>query len=109
MIGLSRNGQTLTGWALYQQHVIDVLSTPVGSRIKRRKYGSKIPILLGKTLSAHVMTLAQVYAIEAFYSQYNNINKYVLLDAQAQRAPNGIKIILSFDMGVIEHVVSGTK
>lgn len=71
-VGIDRNtGQRLTGWALLSAQITDVLTTDVGSRVKRRKYGCKVPRLLGKPLTPGNAARAQVWIVEAFYNSAN--------------------------------------
>ncbi|MEM1284951.1 MAG: GPW/gp25 family protein [Pseudomonadota bacterium] len=47
MSGLSRQGfQPLTGWAHVEQSIGVILTTPIGSRVERREFGSRIPDIL---------------------------------------------------------------
>lgn len=49
MIGVDRlNGRHLDGNAHLAQSVADILSTPIGSRVMRRDYGSMLPELLAR-------------------------------------------------------------
>jgi phage baseplate assembly protein W len=43
MIGSDRNtGEELAGLAHLKQSIVDILTTPIGTRVMRREYGSKI-------------------------------------------------------------------
>nr|VFK12773.1 MAG: hypothetical protein BECKLFY1418C_GA0070996_100180 [Candidatus Kentron sp. LFY] len=43
MDGMSRTtGKTLSGFAHVHQSIVDILTTPIGSRVMRRDYGSKL-------------------------------------------------------------------
>nr|DAI00024.1 MAG TPA: baseplate wedge subunit [Caudoviricetes sp.] len=42
----AKTGKVLEGLAHLEQSVTDILSTPVGSRLERRSYGSDIPELI---------------------------------------------------------------
>ncbi len=47
MAGLSHlGGPTVDGWAHVQQSIADILRTPVGARVMRRDYGSRLPDLV---------------------------------------------------------------
>jgi len=49
MTGTNRNNiKTLSGIAHLRQSIIDILTTPVGSRVMRREYGSRIFDLVDK-------------------------------------------------------------
>jgi hypothetical protein len=44
LVGLDRNaGRYLTGVAHLRQSIIDILTTPLGSRLMRPEYGSNLP------------------------------------------------------------------
>lgn len=64
MIGMSREtGTALDGNAHLAQSIGDILSTPVGSRVMRRDYGSDLPDLIDRPLNGE--TLIDVYAATA--------------------------------------------
>jgi len=48
----ARTGKPLGGEAHLRQSVADVLSTPIGSRVARRDYGSLLPELLDQPMNA---------------------------------------------------------
>lgn len=53
MIGMSRTGGTaLVGEDHLHQSVADILSTPIGSRVCRRDYGSLLPELIDQGMNA---------------------------------------------------------
>lgn len=53
MIGVDRStGRTLPGDAHLAQSIRDILMTPLGTRVMRRDYGSRIPDLLDAPLNA---------------------------------------------------------
>lgn len=54
------SGRPLSGLAHVRQSVRDILATPVGSRVMRRDYGSRLPDLLDAPLSAGLVM--EVYA-----------------------------------------------
>ncbi|MGM0535548.1 MAG: GPW/gp25 family protein [Pseudomonadota bacterium] len=56
----AHTGQPLEGIAHIQQSVADILSTPIGTRVMRRDYGSMLPELLDQPLTDALML--QVYA-----------------------------------------------
>lgn len=56
MAGMNRNtGQPLDGLAHIRQSIADILTTPIGSRVMRREYGSLIPELIGQPLNDALM------------------------------------------------------
>ncbi len=47
MIGMSaRTGRAIEGNAHLAQSIADILTTPIGSRVMRREYGSQLPDLI---------------------------------------------------------------
>ncbi|MBD59024.1 MAG: hypothetical protein CL808_02725 [Citromicrobium sp.] len=64
MRGMDRNtGKPIDGNAWISQAVGDVLTTPLGSRVMRRDYGSLLPMLLDQPLNPR--TIIQLYAATA--------------------------------------------
>jgi phage baseplate assembly protein W len=62
MMGMdARTGKALSGDAHLAQSIANILSTPVGSRIMRRDYGSRVPDLIDAP--AHAATRVQLYAV----------------------------------------------
>nr|WP_300309223.1 GPW/gp25 family protein [Halomonas sp.] len=54
------NGHTIEGVAHIQQSVRDILTTPIGSRVMRRDYGSLLPELIDQPL--HGATALRAYS-----------------------------------------------
>lgn len=53
MGGMSRStGHAMTGLAHLAQSIADILTTPLGSRIARRDYGSQLPDLMDAPVNA---------------------------------------------------------
>lgn len=49
MAGLSRsNFEVLGGWQHVWQSILDIMTTPIGTRVMRRDYGSEIPNLIDR-------------------------------------------------------------
>ncbi|WP_312668982.1 GPW/gp25 family protein [Stutzerimonas nitrititolerans] len=64
MIGMSsRTGRTLEGNTHLAQSIADILTTPIGSRVMRREYGSQLPDLIDAPLND--ATRLQAYAATA--------------------------------------------
>lgn len=64
MIGMSATtGAALSGTAHLAQSIADILTTPVGSRLMRRDYGSDLPSLIDAP--ANPATRALLYAATA--------------------------------------------
>ena len=56
-------GKSLSGDAHLAQSIADILSTPVGTRLMRRDYGSRVPDLIDAP--ANAVTRVQLYAATA--------------------------------------------
>ncbi len=64
MIGMNAHtGKALAGNAHLAQSIADILTTPVGSRVMRRDYGSNLPALIDAP--ANPATRALLYAATA--------------------------------------------
>ncbi|MFZ4876841.1 GPW/gp25 family protein [Janthinobacterium sp. Mn2066] len=57
-------GRSLTGLAHLRQSIADILTTPIGSRTRRRRYGSEVPELIDQPLNE--ATQLRIYAATAF-------------------------------------------
>jgi phage baseplate assembly protein W len=59
MIGMSAiTGRTLSDAAHLRQSIADILTTPIGSRVMRREYGSQLPDLIDAPTNDHTRLLA---------------------------------------------------
>ncbi|MFT4091323.1 MAG: GPW/gp25 family protein [Asticcacaulis sp.] len=47
------DGATISGAELIAQSIRDILTTPIGSRVMRRDYGSRLPDLIDAPANAH--------------------------------------------------------
>lgn len=64
MIGINKNnGKALSGLAHLRQSITDILTTPKGSRVMRREYGSRLFELIDAPLNS--TTVIQLYAATA--------------------------------------------
>ena len=93
MIGIDRRtGKMLTGFDQFVSRVTQVMSTRIGAREKRRNFGSRLPELLSRSTSDHLLSLAQTYAMEAFYNLSNGINDFTPSRIVATRRNDGITL-----------------
>lgn len=60
----ARTGRKLQGLEHIQQSIIDILTTPIGTRIERRSYGSEVPELIDQPQNG--VTRLRIYAATAF-------------------------------------------
>lgn len=64
MAGMSKTtGRKLEGIEHIRQSIADILTTPIGSRVMRREYGSILPELIDQPLNG--ATLLQAYSATA--------------------------------------------
>ncbi len=59
----ARTGKVLNGVAHLQQSVQDILSTPIGTRVMRRDYGSDVPSIIDQPMTPG--TLIDLFAAVA--------------------------------------------
>jgi len=59
----ARTGRALSRLAHIRQSLADILTTPIGSRVMRRNYGSEVPELIDQPL--HGATVLRIYAATA--------------------------------------------
>lgn len=65
MLGMNASsGLALSGRAHIHQSITDILTTPIGSRVARRRYGSEVPELMDQPLNS--ATILRVYAATAY-------------------------------------------
>lgn len=63
-MGMSRiNGREITGIEHLRQSIVDILTTPIGSRVMRREYGSRLFELIDAPTNRE--TLVDIYAAVA--------------------------------------------
>lgn len=60
----STTGRTMSALAHIRQSVTDILTTPIGSRLMRRRYGSEVPELMDQPLNS--ATVLRIYAATAY-------------------------------------------
>lgn len=74
MRGMDRHtGKVVEGLAHLRQSLTDILSTPIGSRVMRRDYGSRLPELLAAPMEPGLLveiTAASAAAIRKWEPRY---------------------------------------
>lgn len=74
MSGTNRqDGSELDGWRHVWQSVCDIITTPVGTRVMRRSYGSEVPYLLDRPGTTDVVlevTMALGTALDKWEPRY---------------------------------------
>ncbi len=56
-------GEPITGWEAVLQSIAVILTTPIGSRVMRRDFGSELPDLIDRPMTSRVVLA--VYAATA--------------------------------------------
>jgi hypothetical protein len=57
MAGMSRtSGKALDGFDHLKQSIADILSTPIGTRVHRRDYGSRLPGLIDRPMNQSLVS-----------------------------------------------------
>ncbi len=101
----NKTGKLLKGHAHLRQSIADILTTPIGTRIKRREYGSRLFELVDAPLNEE--TVAEIYAatVEALerweprlkvlqVKVYDINNGHFTLDLIGEYLPDGKTITL---------------
>ncbi len=66
MVGMNaQTGQKLTGVAHLKQSIFDIITTPIGSRVMRRDYGSTLHLLYDKPMDQLLLAQMQAAIINA--------------------------------------------
>ena len=66
-------GQPLDGWAAVEQSLGVILTTPIGSRVMRREFGSELMDLIGRPMTSEVVLAlysATAYAVERWEPRF---------------------------------------
>lgn len=66
-------GQPLDGWDAVVQSIAVILTTPIGSRVMRREFGSELMDLIGRPMTSEVVLalyVATAYAIELWEPRF---------------------------------------
>lgn len=93
MIGIDRDtGRTIDAWPQFVSRVTQVLTTPIGGREHRRRFGSRVPELLGRITGDDVLILAQSRALAAFYEPVNGIADFTPERCLASRHATGLRL-----------------
>jgi phage baseplate assembly protein W len=82
----ARTGRPMALLAHIRQSLADILSTPVGSRVMRRYYGSEVPELIDQPLNG--ATVLRIYAATA-YAVLRWEHRIALTGVQLHRGADG--------------------
>ena len=106
MEGMSRaTGQPLDGMAHVWQSVGDILSTPKGTRVMRREYGSDLPRLVDRPINQSLLAAIRAETVDALARweprlrcekvQLNEVGRgFVTMDLTFTYLPDGREVTL---------------
>lgn len=80
-IGVNRHdGSVLNDWSHVMQSILDIMTTPIGTRVMRRDYGSDIPNLIDRPQGRDTIlevTLALGTALEKWEPRFRLSSVYI--------------------------------
>lgn len=96
MIGMAQHtGRALGGDAHLVQSIGDILSTPIGSRVMRRDYGSQLPNIIDQPLNGETLIDVYLATAEALHLWEPRINVERVQITEAR--PGFAEIELTFE------------
>lgn len=95
MIGIDRAGRTITGETQLISRIQQVITTPIGGRLKRRDFGSRVPELMGKLQTPQNAMLAQMYILEALKNSANDVQDFTAQRCQVMSGEQGFIAVLA--------------
>jgi phage baseplate assembly protein W len=83
----AKTGQVLSGIEHLEQSIRDILSTPVGTRVMRRSYGSRLMYLLDGPMNEMLIAQIQAAVVEALnnYEPRVKLTRVVASGAESGR------------------------
>lgn len=106
MEGMSRaTGTRLDGIEHLHQSVVDILSTPKGTRVMRREYGSNLPRLVDRPVNQSLLAAIRAETVDALARweprlrcervQLNQVGQgFVVMDLTFTYLPDGREVTL---------------
>jgi uncharacterized protein len=106
MEGMNRGtGTALDGFSHLQQSVVDILTTPKGTRVMRREYGSDLPRLVDRPVNQSLLASIRAETVDALARweprlrcervQLNQVGQgYVVMDLTFTYLPDGREVTL---------------
>lgn len=96
MAGMNaQNGRRLDSLAHIQQSVIDILTTPIGSRIMRRDYGSLLPELIDQPLNGPTALRAYAATVVALMKWEPRIRVQQITRQVSTQRPGRFDLIIN--------------
>lgn len=91
-------GAPLTGWAEVEQSIAVILTTPIGSRVMRREFGSEVMELIDRPMTADVV-LALYVAVAYSIARWEPRFRLVGVEMAEPGHEGGVIIMLRGDYG----------
>lgn len=89
-------GRTIDGWAEFVQRVHTVLTTPLHTRVKRRRFGCRLHELQGHAQTPAMLRRAAAHVAAAFYHPANQLRTDAhLLNVNAETGGEGLHLRLT--------------
>ena len=96
MLGMQRDtGRSISGFDQFVSRVVQVMTTPLGTREHRRTVGSRLHETLAQGTGDDMLMKVQAYALEAFYNQDNGLGDFTPDRVVATRTATGVVLRFS--------------
>ncbi|KUI98992.1 hypothetical protein [Vibrio sp. MEBiC08052] len=96
MIGIDRmTGRQIEGYEQLVSRVTQVMTTPLGGRVKRAAFGSRVREHLAANMTDHMLVRTQSAALEAFYNPENGLSDFIPDSCIATRHATGLSLYFS--------------
>ena len=100
MIGMNRHtGRQIDGPAHLGQSLMDLLTTPIGSRVMRRTYGSRLPEIIDQPMNGETLVDLYVSVAEAIQEWEPRIDLVQITVAEAR--PGYVALDLTDETGQV--------
>jgi phage baseplate assembly protein W len=86
-------GKWLTGLDHLRQSITDILTTPLGSRVMRRNYGSRLPELVDAPMNAETITDIYAATVDALQTWEPRIQVTQVIATSAAPGQIGISLV----------------
>ncbi|WP_125782842.1 GPW/gp25 family protein [Pseudoalteromonas rubra] len=93
MLGIDREtGRAIEGVEQLASRITQVLTTPVGGRVKRPQFGSDVRRYLGANLTDGTLMRIQAAALQALYKKVNGVTDFKVSRCIPVRHDDGCKL-----------------
>ncbi|ASA54680.1 phage baseplate protein [Vibrio gazogenes] len=96
MIGIDRiTGRKIDGYEQLVSRITQVMTTPLGGRVKRSGFGSRVRENLAANMTDSMLVRIQSDAIDAFYNPENGLSDFIPDRCIAKRHATGLSLFFS--------------